>query len=122
MWSKGSKTMSPVGNRARTSPLTRRVVVWASASTSVSIQGPIGLKVSLFLLRHRVRSSCCQARALTSLPIVQPKTASCASWRVAYRRVRPMTATSSGSASNRPRTPWGFTIAVRWPVSALLAR
>lgn len=75
--------MPPVGKEARTRPSTRRVVVWASASTSVSIHGPIGLKESAFLLRQKVRSSCCQVRALTSLPIVQPKTASLASSCVA---------------------------------------
>jgi hypothetical protein len=32
------------------------------------------LNVSLFLLRQNERSWCCQVRALTSLPIVQPKT------------------------------------------------
>ena len=41
-----------------------------SRSTSVSIHGPMGLKVSVFLERHKVPSIACQLRSLTSLPMV----------------------------------------------------
>ena len=67
--------MSPVGKDDFTSPSTAMVVVEASGSASVTIHGPIGLNVSLFLQRQNVRSDRCQPRALTSLPIVQPNTA-----------------------------------------------
>ena len=42
----------------------------AAGSRSVTIHGPIGLNVSVFLPRHNVRSPCCHVRSLTSLPIV----------------------------------------------------
>ena len=122
MKSHGSNTMSPVANSARASPLTRTVVVWAIGSTSVSIQGPIGLNVSLFLLRQNERSARCHSRALTSLPMVQPNTDSWASARDALRTRRPMTATTSPSASKRPVTSGGTSIAWPCPTSALLAR
>jgi hypothetical protein len=67
--------MSPVRKDACTVPSTVMVVVDASGSASVTIHGPIGLNVSLFLHRQNVRSDRCQTRALTSLPIVQPNTA-----------------------------------------------
>ena len=63
-------SMSSVRKRVVTSPLRRTVVSAASRSTSVSIHGPIGLKVSVFLPRQNVRSAACQVRSLTSLPIV----------------------------------------------------
>lgn len=52
-----------------------------AGSSPETIQGPMGLKVSLFLARHSVRSLACQFRSLTSLPIVQPNTQSNASSR-----------------------------------------
>ena len=58
--------------------------------------------VSAFFERQKVRSSSCHARALTSLPIVQPKIASRASSAETRRIDRPITATNSGSASRRP--------------------
>ena len=63
-------SISPVRNCVFTSPLTRTVVRAASRSKSVSIHGPIGLKVSQFLARQKVRSEACQSRSLTSLPMV----------------------------------------------------
>ena len=122
MKSQGSNTMSPVANSARVSPLTRTVVVWTNGSTSVSIQGPIGLNVSLFLLRQKDRSACCHSRALTSLPIVQPNTDSWASARDALRSRRPRTATTSPSASKRPVTSGGTSMASPCPTKALFAR
>ena len=114
--------MSPVGNDAFTSPSTRIVVVAASGSTSVTIHGPIGLNVSLFLHRQKVRSVRCQPRALTSFPIVQPKIPSRASSGVACRSGRPMTATSSPSATSGSSQSAGRTIGDWCPVSALFAR
>ena len=63
-------SMSPVRKWVRTSSFRRTVVSAASRSKSVSIQGPIGLKVSAFFERQKVRSEACQIRSLTSLPIV----------------------------------------------------
>ena len=122
MKSHGSKTMSPVANSACTAPLTRTVVVWTMGSTPVSIHGPMGLKVSLFLLRQNDRSQRCHSRALTSLPIVQPNTDSCASARDALRKRRPRTATTSPSASKRPVTSGGTRIDSPCPINALFDR
>ena len=86
------------------------------------MNGPIGLNVSLFLHRQNVRSERCQPRADTSFPIVQPKTASRASATDACRTGRPMTATSSPSATSGSAQSDGRTIGDRCPVSALFAR
>ncbi len=64
------KIMSLVWKRPVSLPLTLTMVSILSRSTSVSIQGPIGLKVSAFLDRHNERSAFCQVRSLTSLPMV----------------------------------------------------
>ena len=64
------KIMSLVWKRPVSLPLTLMAVSILSRSTSVSIHGPIGLKVSAFLERHRLRSAFCQVRSLTSLPMV----------------------------------------------------
>src|SRR4051794_21228567 len=64
------KIMSLVRKRPVSLPLTFTMVSMASRSTSVSIHGPIGLKVSAFLERHSPRSAFCQVRSLTSLPMV----------------------------------------------------
>src|SRR3546814_4681746 len=61
-----------------------RISDWSSDVCSSDL--PMGLNVSLFLLRQNVRSWCCQVRALTSLPMVQPKTDLRASSYVAWRR------------------------------------
>ena len=42
----------------------------ASGSSPGVIHGPMGLKVSVFLARHSVRSPRCHVRSLTSLPMV----------------------------------------------------
>src|SRR5579884_458950 len=102
MKSNGSKIMSAVAKLLRCSPSTVTLVVAPARSKSVAIHGPIGLNVSAFFARQNVRSAFCQVRALTSLPIVQPNTASRASSRELRRRRFPMTATTSGSASRRP--------------------
>src|SRR5215472_13464088 len=52
----GPKIMLLVLKRIFSSPLTRTIVCAASRLKSVSIHGPIGLKVSAFLARHKVRS------------------------------------------------------------------
>ena len=82
----------------------------------------MGLNVSLFLLRQNERSERCHSRALTSLPIVQPNTDSCASARDALRTRRPMTATTSPSASKRPVTSGGTSMGSPCPIKALFAR
>src|SRR5579871_4624026 len=64
------KIISLVWKRLLSLPLTRTMVSILSRSTDVSIHGPIGLKVSVFLARHRPRSAFCQVRSLTSLPMV----------------------------------------------------
>ncbi len=63
-------SMALVAKRVVSTPLTRTRVSRASRSTSVSIHGPMGLNVSVFLARHSVRSDFCQARSLTSLPML----------------------------------------------------
>src|SRR3984893_15567342 len=70
----GPKIMLLVLKRNLSPPLPRMLLCAASRSKSVSIHGPIGLKVSVFLARHMVRSPDCQVRSLMSLPIVQPST------------------------------------------------
>ena len=122
MKSYGSKSMSPVGKDAFISPSTRTVVVADSGSASVTMYGPIGLNVSLFLQRQNVRSTLCQPRALTSFPIVQPNTAALASSLVQCLTVLPMTATSSPSATSGSAQSAGRTIGSRCPIRALLAR
>ena len=122
MRSYGSKSMSPVGKEARTSPSTRTVVVADSGSAPHTMNGPIGLNVSLFLHRQKVRSDRCQPRALTSFPIVQPSTAAVASARVQCLTGFPITVTSSPSATSGSSQSDGRTIGERCPVSALLAR
>src|SRR5262245_49944075 len=64
------KIISLVRKRPVSLPLTRMTVSIASRSTSVSIHGPIGLKVSAFLARHSPRSAFCHVRSETSLPMV----------------------------------------------------
>src|SRR6185437_488323 len=64
------KIISLVWKRPVSLPLTLMMVSILSRLTSVSIHGPIGLKVSAFLARHRPRSAFCQLRSLTSLPMV----------------------------------------------------
>src|SRR5215475_10614925 len=64
------KIMSLVLKRPVSLPLTLMMVSILSRSASVSIHGPIGLKVSAFLERHKLRSAFCQVRSETSLPIV----------------------------------------------------
>src|SRR5665213_3705045 len=64
------KIMSLVWKRPVSLPLTLMMVSILSRLASVSIHGPIGLKVSAFLARHSPRSAFCQVRSLTSLPIV----------------------------------------------------
>src|SRR5579863_10246280 len=64
------KIMSLVWKRLLSLPFSRTTVSIWSRSTDVSIHGPIGLKVSAFLARHRPRSAFCQLRSLTSLPMV----------------------------------------------------
>jgi len=64
------KIMSLVRKRLLSLPLTRTMVSIFARSASVSIHGPIGLKVSAFLERHRLRSAFCQVRSETSLPMV----------------------------------------------------
>ena len=64
------KIMSLVRKRLLSLPFTLTMVSILSRSTSVSIHGPIGLKVSAFLARHSPRSAFCQLRSLTSLPMV----------------------------------------------------
>jgi hypothetical protein len=64
------KIMFPVLNCVATRPFTRTIVCIVSRSTSVSIHGPMGLKVSLFLQRQNVRSICCHVRSLKSFPMV----------------------------------------------------
>src|SRR5436305_12586974 len=66
------KIMSLVRKRPVSRPFTFTMVSMASRSTSVSIHGPIGLKVSAFLARHSPRSAFCHDRSLTSLPIISP--------------------------------------------------
>ena len=68
-----------------------------SRSASVSIQGPMGLKVSVFLARHMVRSEACQVRSLTSLPTVYPSTQERASSSERFLACLPITTTSSPS-------------------------
>ncbi|MNT64999.1 hypothetical protein D3C71_1356120 [compost metagenome] len=63
-------SISLVPKRVVSLPFTLTTVSMRSRSAPVSIQGPIGLKVSLFLARQNVRSEACQFRSLTSLPIV----------------------------------------------------
>src|SRR6185437_9231323 len=64
------KIISLVWKRPVSLPLTLMMVSALSRSTSVSIQGPIGLKVSVFLARQSPRSAFCQVRSDTSLPMV----------------------------------------------------
>src|SRR4051812_13695026 len=64
------KIMSLVRKRPVSLPFTLTMVSIASRSASVSIHGPIGLKVSAFFARHNPRSAFCHVRSLTSLPIV----------------------------------------------------
>src|SRR3977135_2271407 len=66
------KIMSLVRKGPVPLPFTFTTVSMVSRSTSVSIQGPIGLNVSAFLARHSPRSAFCQLRSLTSFPIVLP--------------------------------------------------
>src|SRR6202171_4348077 len=68
------KIMSLVRKRLLCLPFTRTMVSILSRSASVSIHGPIGLKVSAFLARHSPRSAFCQVRSLTSLPVGEPDT------------------------------------------------
>ena len=61
------------------------VAASGSHSSAVTMNGPIGLNVSLFLHRQKVRSVRCQPRTLTSFPIVQPKIPARASAELACR-------------------------------------
>src|SRR5215831_8042565 len=67
IWLAASKSMCLVLNWIWTWPLIRIVVSRLLGSRSVAIQGPIGLKVSEFLARHREPSWICQVRWLTSV-------------------------------------------------------
>ena len=65
------KIMSLVRKRPVSLPLTRiDGFHLVEIDLRVSIHGPIGLKVSAFLERQRLRSAFCQLRSLTSLPMV----------------------------------------------------
>ena len=78
--------------------------------------------MSLFFARHRVRSERCQARSLTSLPMVKPSTAVSAFSGVRFFARWPMTATSSASYSTGPSESRGMTMVSPCAMSALLAR
>ena len=64
------KIMSLVSKEIVSSPFSLTVVTIWLRSASVSIQGPMGLKVSVFFALHKVLSDACQVRSLTSLPTV----------------------------------------------------
>ena len=62
--------MSDIGPFCRTSPLTRVVMIAASVSSSVSMTGPTGQKVSKPFARVHCPSVFCRSRAVTSLATV----------------------------------------------------
>ena len=66
MW----KTISRVEAIWRISPLTWQVIIRSAGSSSVSIHGPRGQKVSKPLPRVHCPSRRCRSRAVTSLPMV----------------------------------------------------
>src|SRR5690606_6918995 len=67
-------TMSTLNPAWRTSPLTRQMIASrSSGSSSVSIAGPSGQKVSKPFARVHCPSLRCRSRAVTSLAAVYPK-------------------------------------------------
>ena len=91
------KIIEFVGNEIVSILFNRTVVTNLSRFTSVSIHGPIGLKVSVFFALHIVRSSRCHLRSLTSFPMVYPNTKSSASSSDIFFASFPIIATNSPS-------------------------
>ena len=92
----------------------------------VAMNGPNAAKVSEDFARHQFRSFFCQARALTSLPQVKPRTCRMARALLTPRQRLPITTTSSPSSSTRPGPPGrsspacgGSTIVSSGPMTAL---
>ena len=124
MYLRMPNSMSPVRNRLVTRPFTRTVVSIASSSPSpipVTIYGPIGLNVSVFFERQNVRSDFCQARSLTSLPIVKPSTQDSASDSDRCLARLPITTASSPSYCTFV-APRGITTGSSCATIALTAR
>ena len=111
-----------VSNCDTVAPLSLTVVSIVVGSASVSIHGPIGLKVSVFFERHIVLSEACQVRSLTSFPTVYPSTHENASDSDKCFTCLPMTTTSSPSYCTFSVASSGMTIGSPCAISALFAR